>query len=340
MVPKKQKHRDPFVIRTTNGLYCPLADAYIDPWKPVDRALITHAHADHARAGSTHYHCAIPGVGILKHRLKTDAVTGHAYNEAFQLGALQVSLHPAGHILGSAQIKLTDGDQTWVITGDYKRQSDPSCAEFEPVVCDVLITEATFALPIYQWSPMDQVMGQLFRWWDANIRAQRTSVLLCYSLGKAQRLMAEIAARSDRSVAVHGAIAALNKNYAEENVSMCPWQLASELPKGWSSDLILAPPQVVGSSFLKRFEPAELAMASGWMQIRGVRRRAAITQGFAISDHADWHGLLHTIRQSEAREVYATHGETGVLVKYLNEVEGISASRLETAFGIASGDDH
>jgi putative mRNA 3-end processing factor len=339
MVPKKPNHRDPFVMRTTKGLYCPRADAYIDPWKPVSRALITHAHADHARSGSAEYHCAKDGVGILKHRLGTEAITGHPYNKPFQLGEVEVSFHPAGHILGSAQIRLSDGDQTWVITGDYKRNPDPSCQPFEPVACDVLITEATFALPVYRWSPMDDIMAQLFRWWDANIQAKRTPILLCYSLGKAQRIMAEIGARSTRSVAVHSAIANLNTLYETEKVQLCPWARATELPKGVSTDLILAPPQVLGSTFLKRFEPVEIAMASGWMQIRGIRRRAAVAQGFVVSDHADWHGLLKTVRESGAQQVFATHGETRVLVRYLNEVEGLDAHRLETAFGIETGYD-
>lgn len=339
MVPKKPKHRDHFVIRTPNGLYCPPADIYIDPWKPVSKALITHAHADHARAGSGHYHCAAPGVGILNHRLNSDAITGHPYGESFYFGDVEISLHPAGHILGSSQVKLSYQDTTWVITGDYKRETDPSCDPFEPVSCDVLITEATFALPIYRWSPVNQIMDRVFRWWDSNIRAKRTPVLLCYSLGKAQRLMAEIALRSDRSVAVHSAIAPISALYEAEDIHLCPWQRATDLPKGWCSDLVLAPPQVLGSSFLKRFEPSEIAMASGWMQIRGIRRRSAIAQGFAMSDHADWDGLLHTIKQSNAKKVFATHGETRVLVKYLEDVEGIAAERLETAFGMSSEHD-
>ena len=176
--------------------------------------------------------------------------------------------HPAGHVLGSAQIRIDDGDAVWVITGDYKRDPDPTCQRFEPIHCDVLITEATFALPIYRWPSMDQVMEHMFRWWDHHIRNQRTPVLLCYSLGKAQRIMAEIRQRSDRSVRVHGAVANLNLEYENQGVALCPWRRASESDKGVSTDLVIAPPQVAGSSFLKRFHPTELAMASGWMQVR------------------------------------------------------------------------
>ncbi|MGB0225091.1 MAG: ligase-associated DNA damage response exonuclease [Litorivicinaceae bacterium] len=339
MVSKKSRHRDPLIIRTPQGLYCPKARAHIDPWRPVDCALITHAHADHARAGSKHYHCALGGEGLLEKRLGPQRIDAHPYGEPFVLGDVQISFHPAGHVLGSAQIRIDDGDAVWVITGDYKRDPDPTCQRFEPIHCDVLITEATFALPIYRWPSMDQVMEHMFRWWDHHIRNQRTPVLLCYSLGKAQRIMAEIRQRSDRSVQVHGAVANLNLEYEKQGVALCPWQRANESDKGVSTDLVIAPPQVAGSSFLKRFHPTELAMASGWMQVRGVRRRSAINHGFVISDHADWQSLIQTVQQSEARQIYATHGETRVLTRFLNDHMGVAADRLETAFGIEQGAD-
>lgn len=336
MVTKKLPHSDPLVIRTPEGLYCPKAGAHIDPWRSVECALITHAHADHARTGSRQYHTAADGVSLLKSRLGTEQIVGHPVAEPVTLGEVEVSFHPAGHVLGSSQIRLCDGSQTWVITGDYKRDPDPTCRPFESVPCDVLITEATFALPIYRWPSMDSVMTQLFRWWDANCRANRTSVLLCYSLGKAQRVMAEIAARSKRSVWVHPAVATLNAAYIEAGVPLCPWRPMTEAAKGFTPELVIAPPQVAGSNALKRFQPCELAMASGWMQLRGVRRRAAVGQGFVISDHADWPGLIRTIQESGASQIYATHGETTVLTRYLNEVLGLHAARLETAFGVTA----
>lgn len=339
MVSKNSRHRDPLVIRTPEGLYCPKAQAHIDPWRPVDCALITHAHADHARVGSKDYHCALGGEGLLEQRLGNQQITAHGYGESFTRGEVQISFHPAGHVLGSAQIRLDDGVSVWVITGDYKRDPDPTCKAFEPVICDVLITEATFALPIYRWPSMDQTMDQLFTWWDHHVRHQRTPVLLCYSLGKAQRVMAEIKRRSDRSVKVHKAVATLNRIYEQQNVDLCPWERTNETNKGISSDLIIAPPQVVGSSFLKQFHPTELAMASGWMQVRGVRRRTSIPQGFVVSDHADWNGLIQTVQDSQATRVYATHGETRVLTRYLNEHLAIAAGRLETEFGIEEGID-
>lgn len=340
MVSKKAPHRDPLVIRTADGLYCPKARAHIDPWRPVECALITHAHADHARPGSVQYHGAAPGHRLLKTRLATDQVVGHAYGERFQRGDVTISFHPAGHVLGSAQIRLDDGESVWVISGDYKRQPDPTCAPFEEVPCDVFITEATFALPIYRWPTMDQVMDQMFRWWDACILGQRTPVLVCYSLGKAQRIMAEIGQRSDRSVWVHPAVVSLNKAYADAGIELCPWRPMSEAPRGVSHDLVILPPQAVEANRMKQFAPTENAMASGWMQIRGVRRRTRIHQGFVISDHADWPGLIETIVQSGAQEIYATHGETRVLTRYLKDALHISANRLDTAFGLSEGMDH
>ena len=276
---------------------------------------------------------------MLEKRLGPQRIDAHPYGEPFVLGDVQISFHPAGHVLGSAQIRIDDGDAVWVITGDYKRDPDPTCQRFEPIHCDVLITEATFALPIYRWPSMDQVMEHMFRWWDHHIRNQRTPVLLCYSLGKAQRIMAEIRQRSDRSVQVHGAVANLNLEYEKQGVALCPWQRASESDKGVSTDLIIAPPQVAGSSFLKRFHPTELAMSHRWMLIRGVRQNSAINHGFVISDHADWQSLIQTVQQSEARQIYATHGETRVLTRFLNDHMGVAADRLETAFGIEQGAD-
>ncbi len=334
MVSKKQSISDPLLVRTRNGIYCPQADVHIDPWRPVERALITHAHADHARSGSKHYFCASDGKALLQSRLNTRAITPIPYTKKLDFNGVQVSFHPAGHILGSAQIKLDDGNQTWVITGDFKRESDPTCEVFKPIECDVLITEATFALPIYRWPTIEESMQQIFRWWDNAITANRTPVLLCYSLGKAQRIMAEIGIRTDRSVIVHQAIATLNEHYSRQSVRLCPWRVVNTNSDKSSIDLVIAPPQVAGSAFLKRFNPIELAMASGWMQVRGVRRRAAINQGFVISDHTDWIGLLNTVRESKAHTVLATHGETRALTRYLNETGSVYAERLETAFGI------
>lgn len=332
MVTKKSAHRDPLVVVAREGLYCPKAEAYIDPWRPVETALITHAHADHARPGSRQYHCLSSGAGLLSERVRPDTLFTHEAHRPITLGSLEVSWIPAGHVLGSAQIRLSDGEQVWVVTGDYKRTPDPSCAPFEPVRCDVLITEATFALPIYRWPSMDQVMEELCQWWDHALQKNRQPVLYCYALGKAQRIMAELALRTSREVLIHPTIAQLLPAYLDQNIPLCPWQVLNSGQGATDGALVLAPPGAQGGRLITQFRVLDEAMASGWMQIRGVRRRRALTQGFVISDHADWDGLLQTIQDSGASRVLATHGETRVLTDYLNRL-GIEATRLTTSYG-------
>ncbi|NBS12329.1 MAG: ligase-associated DNA damage response exonuclease [Gammaproteobacteria bacterium] len=332
MVTKNSADRDPLVVVTREGLYCPKADAYIDPWRPVETALITHAHADHARPGSRQYHCLASGAGLLTERVRPDSLSTHDAHEPITMGALTVSWVPAGHVLGSAQIRLSDGEQVWVVTGDYKRTADPSCDPFEPIQCDVLITEATFALPIYRWPSMDQVMDDLCQWWDHALLKNRQPVLYCYALGKAQRIMAELALRTTREVCIHPTIAQLLPAYLDQGIPLCPWHVLTSGQKAPPGTLILAPPGAQGGRLITQFRALDEAMASGWMQIRGVRRRRALTQGFVLSDHADWDGLLQTIKDSGASRVLATHGETRVLTDYLNRM-GVEAARLSTSFG-------
>ena len=337
MVTKNSADRDPLVIVTREGLYCPQADVYIDPWRPVQTALITHAHADHARPGSARYHCLSSGSELLTQRVRPPLLTSHEAHQPVKFGPITCQFVPAGHVLGSAQIRITDGEQVWVVTGDYKRIDDPSCARFEPIACDVLITEATFALPIYRWPSMDQVMAEVLQWWDQAVRKQRQPVLYCYALGKAQRIMAELALRSSRDVIVHPTIAQLIPAYESQGVSLCPWQPLVKHPKPAPGSLILAPPGAQGGHLLTQFKALDEAMASGWMQIRGVRRRRALPRGFVISDHADWDGLLRTVQETGASRVLATHGETRVLTDYLNR-QGIQAARLATGYG--QDEDH
>jgi putative mRNA 3-end processing factor len=321
------------VTLTPQGLYCPLGDFHIDPWRAVDRALITHAHSDHARRGSRHYHAAASGVGFLRHRLGAEAaIEGHGFGERLTFGDVTASFHPAGHVLGSAQIRI-EGSEVWVISGDYKRDADPSCEAFEVVPCDVFITEATFALPIYRWDPLDRVMAELFAWWDQNAAQGRASVLFCYALGKAQRVLAEIGRRSGREVLVHGAIEALLEAYRAEGVALAPTRPVAALAKGTSfaGELIIAPPSAFGSPWLRRFGDAATAFASGWMRVRGHRRRRGFDRGFVLSDHVDWPGLLRTIGETGARRVLATHGYSDTLARYLCET-GLSAAPLKTLF--------
>jgi putative mRNA 3-end processing factor len=319
---------------TPEGLYCPAGGFHVDPWRPVERALITHAHADHARRGSLRYHAARSGLGLLRHRLGPEAtIAGHGFGERLAFGDATVSFHPAGHVLGSAQIRIEAGGEVWVISGDYKRVLDPSCEPFELVPCDVFITEATFALPVYRWDPVDEVMAGLLAWWDANAVAGRASVLFCYALGKAQRVLAEIGRRTDRSVLVHGAIDALLDAYRDAGIALAPTVPVGAPRKGerFAGELIIAPPAAFGSPWMRRFGDAGTAFASGWMRVRGNRRWRGFDRGFVLSDHADWPGLLDTIAATGARRVLATHGYADTLARYLCE-QGLAAAPLETRF--------
>ena len=314
------------------GLYCARGGFYIDPWQPVDRAVLTHAHADHARPGSAHYLAAEPSAPVLRHRLGVAPQTLR-YGEKLRLGDVDISLHPSGHLLGAAQVRLEADGQVWVVSGDYKRAADPTCAAFEPLRCHVFVTEATFALPIYRWPPPSQVAQDIFGWWEANRAAGRASVLFCYALGKAQRILAELAVFTDRSVFVHGAIDVVCGLYREAGVAMLPTTKVTETEKGrvFVGELVLAPVAAQNTKWLRRIGDYESAFASGWMQVRGERRRRALDRGFVLSDHADWPALLATVEETGAHRVITTHGRSEALARYLSE-NGRTAEAWRTEF--------
>ena len=322
------------IERTPEGVYCRAADAWVDPWRPVPRALITHAHADHARPGCGEYWAVASSEGVLRQRLGQD-ISLHPvqYGVEHWLGQCRVSFHSAGHVLGSAQIRLEVDGEVWVVSGDYKRDADPSCDPFEPVPCDVLITEATFGLPLYRWQTGAEVANEIRAWWQGD--RQRPSLLFCYAFGKAQRLMAELNAIGvDDEVLLHGAVETVTRHYRAAAVPMTPSRPVSDLPRSdtLAGRLVLAPPSAHRSSWMRRFRSPQTGFASGWMAVRGARRRRGYERGFVLSDHADWPGLIQTVRQSGARKVYVTHGQSDVLARYLREVEGIEAEPLETLF--------
>ena len=322
------------IERTQEGLYCRAADAWVDPWRPVPRALITHAHADHARPGCGEYWAVASSEGVLRQRLGQD-ISLHPvqYGVEHWLGQCRVSFHSAGHVLGSAQIRLEVDGEVWVVSGDYKRDADPSCEPFEPVPCDVLITEATFGLPIYRWQTGTEIAEEIRAWWQGD--RQRPSLLFCYAFGKAQRLMAELNAIGvDDEVLLHGAVETVTRHYRAAAVPMTPSRPVSDLPRSdtLAGRLVLAPPSAHRSSWMRRFRSPQTGFASGWMAVRGARRRRGYERGFVLSDHADWPGLIQTVRQSGARKVYVTHGQSDVLARYLREIEGIEAEPLETLF--------
>jgi putative mRNA 3-end processing factor len=318
---------------TPSGLYCPQGDFHVDPWRRVPRAVITHAHADHARSGCGRYLCAAPGKTVLRTRLGGGPpIDTLRYGESLSINGVQVSLHPAGHVLGSAQVRIEHGGRTWVVTGDYKLDPDPTCAPFEPVTCDVFVTESTFGLPVYRWQPTDLVAAEINDWWRTNRDAGRTSVILAYSLGKAQRLAA-LVDPSIGPIVAHGAVMKLVEAYRASGVRLPPIDRVPPRARrvGDGRALVIAPPSVAGGSWLRLFGESSVAMASGWMTLRGVRRRRGFEKGFVVSDHADFPGLLRAIEASQARRVLVTHGFTEPLSRLLRE-RGLEADVLRTRF--------
>jgi putative mRNA 3-end processing factor len=319
---------------TDRGLYCAPGDFYIDPWHPVQTAVITHAHGDHLRHGSAQYFVARPGESLACHRLGSGhTLTGIDYGSARSFGATSVSLHPAGHILGSAQVRIEYRGSVWVVSGDYKRQPDPTCTALTPLACDVFISEATFALPVYRWPDTREVIADIVRWWGVNRERGLCSVLFCYALGKAQRVLAELTAFTQEPVYVHGAVGALADLYRKAGIAMLPTLAATtERPRDYRGALIIAPPGAVGTPWIRRFGEHSTGFCSGWMRVRGDRRRRGYDRGFVLSDHADWPALIETCLATRAQRVLLTHGRTDALSRYLNE-QGIEARALETAYG-------
>jgi putative mRNA 3-end processing factor len=316
------------------GLFCEAGGFHIDPWRPVPRAVVSHGHGDHARPGSGAYLAAASGVPILQRRLGPEAVIeGVPFGTPVRIGEVTVSFHPAGHILGSAQVRVERGGEVWVFSGDYKRAPDPTCETFEPVRCHTFITEATFALPIYRWGDTASVAREILAWWEEGRAAGRASVLFCYALGKAQRILGALAPLTDRPVWVHGTVEPLTECYRRAGVTLLPTRLVAETVRGQSfaGELILAPPSAGGSTWMRRFGSAATAFASGWMRVRGTRRRRGFDRGFEISDHADWPDLLQTVEETGAGRVYTTHGYSDSLARYLRE-RGLDAGTLPTPF--------
>jgi putative mRNA 3-end processing factor len=322
------------VVARKEGLYCVPGDFYIDPWRPVARAVITHAHADHARVGHGHYLASAAGERVLRARLGDIHLDTLEYGERITHNGVTISLHPAGHVLGSAQVRLECGGEVWVASGDYKVEPDATCAAFEPVRCHTFITESTFGLPIYRWQPQAEVYAEINDWWRANAEEGRASVLFGYSFGKAQRILSGL----DPTIGpifCHGAVEPLNRAYRESGVALPETLLVSEAGKDKSAfrdALVLAPPSAAGSTWMRRFGDYSDGFASGWMQLRGARRRRAVDRGFVLSDHADWPGLMSAIAATQAQRVIVTHGQVGVLVRWLTQ-NGLEAGAFTTEYG-------
>ena len=322
---------DPLVVSNDRGLYCAAGDFYIDAWRPVERNIITHAHSDHARGGSAHNIAAIDGIRLLRRRIGSGAaIEPLDYGQTIEHRGVRISLHPAGHVLGSAQVRIEHDGRVCVVSGDYKRQPDATCKSFEPIRCHEFITECTFGLPIYRWVPSETIAAEINLWWRENLTLGRTSIVLAYSLGKAQRVMS-LLDPSIGPILLHGAVFNLTKAYRESGVRLPEAGYANvenaKLHRGKA--LVIAPPSAMQSTWPRKFSPVSVAMASGWMRIRGSRRRRAVDRGFVLSDHVDFPDLMQSIDDTGAEHVIATHGYTAALTRLLTE-RGLRASSTKT----------
>jgi putative mRNA 3-end processing factor len=324
----------PLLQFTGKSIYCSVADAHIDPWIPVDKAIITHAHSDHARWGSKHYLAHKDSEPILRLRLGQDiSLQTVEYGEKFVINGVTFSLHPAGHIIGSAQIRVEYKGEVWVASGDYKLENDHFAVPYEPVKCNVFITESTFGLPIYKWQPQHEVMSEIDNWFAQNKDEGKASVLMGYSLGKMQRILKNIQL-PDEPIYAHGAIYTVNDRLRRAGFDLPELTLVTKETdrKLFKGSLVLAPPSVDSSTWIKKFNPYSLGYCSGWMALRGAKNRRAVDQGFVLSDHVDWPDLNRAVKETEAEKVYVTHGYTSIFARWLNE-NGIEAGEVHTMYG-------
>ncbi|MFY7899482.1 MAG: ligase-associated DNA damage response exonuclease [Chitinophagaceae bacterium] len=318
---------------TDKGLYCAKGDFYIDPWKPVEKAIITHAHSDHARWGSQQYLCHHYTKPLLQQRLGNNHYQSVEYNQPINMNGVEVTFFPAGHIVGSAQIRLSYEGEIWVFSGDYKLENDTLSTPFEPVQCHTFITESTFGLPIYQWKEQMVIYKEMQDWIIQNQLQQHASVFIAYSLGKAQRVLQAAAAVTD-NIYVHGAIWNMHEAIEKNNIHLpTVKKITSETSKSdLKNAVIIAPPSAEATPWMKKLQPYKIGICSGWMQVRGNSRRRNADAGFVLSDHADWNGLLTAIKATNAEKVFVTHGFQTVLTRYLNE-NGIEAAEVKTDYG-------
>ncbi len=314
------------------GIYCPQADVYIDPWLPVDKALITHGHSDHARWGHRHYLCTHAARPVIQYRLGHIAVESVHWGEPVHIHGVRFSFHPAGHIPGSAQIRVAHKGEVWVISGDYKTAPDGISEPFEPLPCQHFVTESTFGLPVYRWRDQVEIMQDINAWWRHNQAQGKTSVLIAYALGKAQRILANLEADIG-PILTHGAVENINEVLRAQGLRLPPTQrVEAALNKHlWPQALVLAPPSALNTPWMNRFKAASIGIASGWMALRGARRRRAADRGFVLSDHADWPGLQQAIAATGAERIYVTHGYTDIFAQYLRQC-GLQAQVVDTRF--------
>lgn len=319
---------------TDKGLYCSVGNFYIDPWKPVEKAIITHGHSDHAYSGHKYYLCHHFSKPILQLRLGNNNYESIGWNENVLINGIKVSLHPAGHIIGSSQVRIEYKGEVWVVSGDYKTENDGISGEFQPIKCNTFITESTFGLPIFNWKPQQHIFSNIINWISKNKETGKTSILLAYSLGKAQRVIQHIK-ETTQNIYAHGAIynthqVLMNSGWKLPSIERITPDTPKDLLKG---TVVIAPPGADGSPWIKRFAPYSVGVCSGWMQIRGNVRRRNVDAGFALSDHADWQGLLQSINATGAQRVFVTHGFQSAFSRYLNEENIAISAEVKTAYG-------
>lgn len=324
--------RTPLLQFTDRGIYCAQADVYIDPWKPVPRALITHGHADHSRWGNQHYLCTRDAQPVMRYRLGQVSMETVEYGETRWINGVKCSFHPAGHIVGSAQIRLEYQGEVWVVSGDYKLEDDGISGVYEPLRCHTFITESTFGLPIYRWKPQELVFEEINAWWKENQEQDKTSVITAYALGKAQRILRGIDA-SIGPIFTHGAIENTNAIIRSQGIALPDTKriVSGNARKLYAGALVLAPPAAIGSLWMRQFKQVSVGVASGWMALRGARRRRNADRGFILSDHADWPSLNRAIADTGAQRIVVTHGYTDLFRQWL-ESQGYEAQAEKTAF--------
>jgi len=317
------------ITQQLNGLYCKSANTWIDPYKPVEKAIITHAHSDHFTNGCREYICTIETGYLLRKRFGNNLnLKTIDYDKKFLINGINFSLHPSGHILGSSQIKIIAGSETWLITSDFKRQKDKTCKSYEKVKTDFLICESTFGLPIFNWESTDKIINDITKW--ANQSEDSISILFCYSLGKAQRLLSELNSQKFRNIYVHKSIHKMNLIYKRLGIELVEakiYDLDIEI-NNLNNCLLLLPPSLNNKNFLRKFKNVSTGFASGWMSIRALKKRSGFDKGFTISDHADWNGLIKTIKESEAKRVFLNHGDGESLANFLRDKEGLDIKQL------------
>lgn len=254
-----------------------------------------------------------------------------AYGEVTTINGVHISFHPAGHVLGSAQIKLQNDKETWVISGDYKLEADGVSAPFEPVVCDHFVTESTFGLPIFQWADPQSIFDEMMQWWQTNAAEGRPSIIAAYSLGKAQRVLKNLLP-GPGPIITHNAVEKINEVTRAAGIALPQTHSIDTVSsEDIQKSLIVCPPMAVDSKWSSPAKKARVAVASGWMALRGTRRRRNISKGFVLSDHADWKGLNTAVKQTQAEHIYVTHGYTHIYTRYLNE-QGYQAAVVETEY--------